>query len=463
MERVSAFVSIIVPVLDDTEALARLLPAIAPNDEIEVIVVNGGPPDAGLTMLTENRPGVVVRSSAAGRGRQMNVGALAAGGRWLLFLHADTRLPAEWLAEIRRADVDPQSAGGSFRLQLDSSAWQARVIDRCVQWRVKWLDLAYGDQALFVRREVFHAIDGYREWRIMEDVDFIRRVRKAGTLYHSPLPVVTSARRWQREGWWRRSAKNVLLQLSFAAGVSPERLATRYRSAPATPDAIVVMARAPSDSRGKTRIARGLPGDQPGLRRALLLDTLEAVGGVRGADVFVAFEPAEALEELASLVTDSVRLFAQRGDTLGDRMRNAFADVLDRGYSNVVTIGSDLPTLPVKYLEQALTALRRRACDVVIGPAADGGYYLLALSVLRPSLFAEVPWGTPAVLAKTLEAALESRLSVRWTPEWYDVDEPGDLRRVLAARAAPRTRAWIAARHAALMSAVVMRGTQAER
>ena len=442
------FVSIVIPVLDDAEALARLLPAIAPNDDVELVVVNGGPPDARLTMLTERRPRVSLLTSAAGRGRQMNAGASAAAGRWLLFLHADTLPPREWLAELRRADADPRIAGGSFRFQLDSCAWQARVIERCVAWRVALLGLAYGDQALFVRRDVFEAVGGYREWPLLEDVDFITRLRNAGRLYHSPLPVVTSARRWKRDGWWRRTANNVFLQLAFAAGVRPDRLARQYQAARARPDAIVVMARAPSDPRGKTRLRSALSAGHLELRRALLLDTLDAVGRVGRADLFVAFEPVDALEEVAALTTDGARLFAQSGDTLGDRMRNAVRHVLDRGYSNVVIIGSDLPTLPPRYLGQAFAALRNRTCDVVIGPAADGGYYLVGLSTLRPSLFAEIPWSTAGVLKSTLQIAEESHLRVRLLPQWYDVDEAADLRRVLhEAAGAPRTRAWIAAHH----------------
>ena len=165
------FVSIIIPVLDDTASLASLLTALEVNPDVEIIVVNGGAPDPRLTAVTD-RGDVRLLSSPPGRGRQMNVGALAAGGRWFLFLHADTRLPRHWLDEIRRADADPSIVGGSFRFQLDSDAWQARLIESGVRRRVRWLDLAYGDQALFVRRDAFQAIGGYREWPLMEDVEF---------------------------------------------------------------------------------------------------------------------------------------------------------------------------------------------------------------------------------------------------------------------------------------------------
>ena len=100
----------------------------------------------------------------------MNLGASAAAGRWIVFLHADTRLPPQWSDEIRRAGADPRVVGGSFRFQLESDAWQARLIEHAVDRRVRWLDLAYGDQALFVRRDVFEAMGGYRDWPLMEEM-----------------------------------------------------------------------------------------------------------------------------------------------------------------------------------------------------------------------------------------------------------------------------------------------------
>jgi rSAM/selenodomain-associated transferase 2/rSAM/selenodomain-associated transferase 1 len=377
----------------------------------------------------------------------MNVGASAAAGRWIVFLHADTRLPSHWSDEIRRAGADPDVVGGSFRFRLDSSAWQARVIERAVARRVRWLDLAYGDQALFVRRDVFDAMGGYREWPLMEDIEFVRRLRQVGKLYHSPQPVLTSARRWERDGWWRRSAKNVMLQALFFAGMAPGRLANWYSHAPSgSRSALVVMARAPSEMRGKSRLTRDLGGDHVELRRALLQDTLDAVRGVTDADVFVAFEPAGAIAEMRGLVDDRTGLVPQEGDTLGDRMRNAFARLFATGYSTVVMIGSDLPSLPTSHVAQAFQCVRDRPDGVVIGPASDGGYYLIGLRRLCPALFTSVAWSTADVLPTTTRIAETCGLTVSFVPPWHDVDTADDLRRVLRdPHGAARTRAWATA------------------
>lgn len=156
----------------------------------------------------------------------MNAGAAVATGEWLLFLHADSRLPQGWIEHLRRAPVDAN--GGWFRFALDDPAWQARVIERGVRWRVRLFQLPYGDQGLFVRSGVFAALGGFRELPLLEDVEFVRRLGRTGSAFELPLPLLTSSRRWRRDGWFRRSARNLTIVSCYFAGVSPERLARWY-------------------------------------------------------------------------------------------------------------------------------------------------------------------------------------------------------------------------------------------
>ena len=220
--------SVIIPVLDDRPQLGLTLDALGRCEPVEVIVVDGGEHDRSAA-LEERHPHVRWLRSSPGRALQMNVGASQARGEWLIFLHADTRLPNRWLDELDRAGRDPAIVGGSFTFQLDSDSRWARVIERGVAARVRWLNLPYGDQALFVRREVFRSLGGYRDMPLMEDVEFVRRLNRAGRLHHSLLPVVTSARRWERDGAIRQSAENVALVILYFLGVSPEHLARLYR------------------------------------------------------------------------------------------------------------------------------------------------------------------------------------------------------------------------------------------
>ena len=225
-----ALITVVIPVLNDAAALASLLPALPEDPALEIIVVDGSEAgDPRLGALPERHACVRWMHAAPGRGAQMNHGARHAHGRWLVFLHADTRLGAGWIDALRRLDEQPRIVGGSFRFALDSPVRWARWLEWGVRIRVRLFDLAYGDQALFVRRTIFEELGGYRELPLMEDVDFVRRLRRHGRLEHVDVPAVTSARRWEQDGWFRRTIENVVLVALFLAGSSPERLARRYR------------------------------------------------------------------------------------------------------------------------------------------------------------------------------------------------------------------------------------------
>jgi rSAM/selenodomain-associated transferase 2 len=216
----------VLPTLGDGPAVARLLAGeLAPDPRVEVLVVDAaGDPDLGA--IAEARPDVRLVRTQPGRAAQMNAGAERAAGEWLLFLHADSHLPAGWVEAITASP--PDRSGGWFGFALDAPDWQARVIERVVAWRVRLLALPYGDQGIFVRRALFHALGGYAALPLMEDVEFVGRLRKAGILTALELPLTTSARRWQQDGWFRRSTWNVLLLTLYSLGVPPHRLARWY-------------------------------------------------------------------------------------------------------------------------------------------------------------------------------------------------------------------------------------------
>ena len=217
----------IVPALDDAASVGRLLVGLPPHPSVAIIIVDGGH-DATLDSIRATRADVQLLRAPAGRGGQMNTGAAVARGRWLLFLHADSQLPPAWLDAIEMADRDESAVGGWFRFSLDAEGWQPRLIERLVALRVTLLRLPYGDQGIFVRRAVFAAMGGYRDLPLMEDVEFVRRLIRTGPVRPSRLPLVTSARRWHRDGWFRRSASNLALLILYVAGVSPHRLARWY-------------------------------------------------------------------------------------------------------------------------------------------------------------------------------------------------------------------------------------------
>ena len=213
-----------IPVYRDGEALARTLTSTDWSG-CDVIVASTADEHArDVEQVARLAPRIDWVTAPRGRARQMNAGAAVARGEWIVFLHADTRLPAGWTDEIAVADSDRRVNAGCFRFALDSRSTFARAIEVGVRIRVALAGLPYGDQAIFVRRAAFDALHGYADLPIMEDVDLIRRLRRHGRLFRSALPAITSARRWERDGWVRRTGRHLALILLYFCGVPPDRL-----------------------------------------------------------------------------------------------------------------------------------------------------------------------------------------------------------------------------------------------
>jgi len=225
----SSMLSVIVPTLDEAEALPAALAAARQPGVTEIIVVDGGSRDGTLALARTLADRVL--ETARGRARQMNAGAAVARGDVLLFLHADTRLPAGYAQAVARALADPRVVGGRFDVRLDATGLAYRVVGRLISVRSRVTRVATGDQAIFVRRAVFARLGGYPAVPLMEDVALSRALKRAGRVACLGETVVTSARRWQRHGVARTVLLMWALRAAYYAGVSPARLARIYRDA----------------------------------------------------------------------------------------------------------------------------------------------------------------------------------------------------------------------------------------
>ena len=194
----------------------------------QIIVVDGDP--GGNTLAAIESADVTGIVSRKGRGAQMNAGAKVAEGKILLFLHADTRLPADALVKIERALAEPKIVAGAFNLGIDSERWFLKYIAMRANMRSRSNRIPYGDQAIFIRKTTFDQIGGYADIPIMEDIDLMRRLKKDGKRIRILKDkVMTSARRWEAEGPLVTTFRNQLLVLFYYLGVSPTRLARFYR------------------------------------------------------------------------------------------------------------------------------------------------------------------------------------------------------------------------------------------
>lgn len=225
------WLSVIVPVLDEAVTIAAHLAGLAAlrRQGAELLVVDGGSTDETPRLAHPLADRVL--ASARGRAAQMNAGAAASRGEVLLFLHADTGLPPA-AAELIHAALAAGAAWGRFDVRIDGAQPLLRVVERMMNWRSRLTGIATGDQAIFVRREVFERVGGFPDLPLMEDIALAKRLKRVGHPACLRQTVYTSARRWQKHGVLRTILLMWRLRASYFFGADPRRLAIRYGYSP---------------------------------------------------------------------------------------------------------------------------------------------------------------------------------------------------------------------------------------
>lgn len=218
-------VSVIIPTLNEESCIAETLSLVRAQEPHEIIVVDGGSSDATLRLV--NAADKVLKGPR-GRALQMNLGANQASGDVLLFLHADCSLEDGALAEAEETLGRPGVVAGCFRMTVPGRNPLYHSINWCASARVRFTGLAYGDQGLFLRREIFQELGGFPPLRLMEDLFFSRELRKRGRVVVAEHRIFVSPRRWQRAGIIRQSLRNWALTALAISGVHPDRLAAHY-------------------------------------------------------------------------------------------------------------------------------------------------------------------------------------------------------------------------------------------
>jgi rSAM/selenodomain-associated transferase 2 len=215
-------ISVVIPTLNASATLRQALASVAAD---EVVVADGGSSD-GTAELAASL-GARAVEAPRGRGSQLAAGVAAAHGEWLLLLHADTRLADGWRAKAEMHMATQPDRAGYCRFVLDSDDPRARRLERQVAWRCRVLALPYGDQGLLIHRDLLREIGGIRALPLMEDVDLVRRLGRR-RLVALDIDAITSAEKWQRQGWHRRSLHNLLCLTMYFAGVPPRLIARLY-------------------------------------------------------------------------------------------------------------------------------------------------------------------------------------------------------------------------------------------
>ncbi len=216
----------VIPVLNAALLLPAALRSLAGDPVAEIIVADGGSTDASA--LCAAQAGARVITAPRGRGRQLAAGIEAAREDWLLLLHADTRLGDGWREAVTAHIGATERHAAYFRFALASEDPRARRLERLVAWRCRQFGLPYGDQGLLIHRRLLAQVGGMRPLPLMEDVDLIRRLGRV-RLVGLDVPAVTSAQKWERDGWLARSFRNLLCLGLYRLGAPPSLILRLYK------------------------------------------------------------------------------------------------------------------------------------------------------------------------------------------------------------------------------------------
>lgn len=219
------YLSVVIPALNEASTIEASIQS-ARCDDCEIIVVDGGSKDR--TAVHAQTAGARVIPAPMGRALQQNRGARQAGGKVLLFLHADSRLPDNYCMHLFETLMDSRAVAGAFQFKTDWPIWSMRLIEKAARIRSSWFQMPYGDQGIFLRKEVFDRIGGFIPVPIAEDLYLVRRLARLGRIGLAPVPVVTSGRRWRTIGVWRATLINYLIAGGCLIHVPARYLAPLY-------------------------------------------------------------------------------------------------------------------------------------------------------------------------------------------------------------------------------------------
>jgi rSAM/selenodomain-associated transferase 2/rSAM/selenodomain-associated transferase 1 len=419
--------SVIIPTLNEAEAIGACIAHINNGQSnVEIIVVDGGSSDA--TIAVAESAGVKVIHTGPCRGLQCNYGAAAATGEILIFLHADTILPNGAFDQLSEIFSNDEVKIGNFGIVFDTKHWFLRLLSFLSRFDMGLF--RFGDQGIVIRKSFFDRLGGFPNWTLFEDFQLIRAARKETRIHRFSISVVTSARRFVKNGIIRQQIKNVYFTIQYLLGVPPWRLAEKYYGNRRKSDKnLVVFLRFPSNGEVKTRLARTIGNEMATRFYRECAEHLFREVEELPQDIVrhIYYTPRNAGKSVERWAGRDYYYQAQANGNLGKRLETIFHDQFKKGFKKVMIIATDVPDITVTDIKEAFNAMGE--ADLVIGPSFDGGYYLIGMKELHPSLFDGIAWSTNIVYDQTLAIAAESGLRVHNLRTLDDIDTEEDLHR----------------------------------
>lgn len=422
-------ISVVIPLLNEEKNIASLLDTIElaikkTEEDVEIIIVDGGSVDKTWDICKSR--GFMPLRSFKGRGRQINVGIKEAKGDLILVLHGDCLVEENIFTEIRRT-IEKGYSWGSCIIKMDSAKGIYRIGEYLSNRRSR-KGIAFGDQGIFFKRSNIDDFGPFPEISIMEDYEFSKIRKKHGSKPGiANSKITTSVRRFEEFGPIKMGLKMNILRFFYDRGGDVETINRIYDGKNKSKskkedkeDAIIIFTKIPHRGFSKTRLKDTLRVKSHELAACFLKDTIEIAKNAC-SNVFLFVSPMGLIQEIDNY--KELNISPQRGMNLGERMFNAFKEVMEKGYKNVILIGTDIPYLESKILRDALGDLRQKRS--IIGPTLDGGYYLIGLNILDFEFF-NMDYSHKMVFEDTL-ARLKAYGETSILKKLDDIDEKEDL------------------------------------
>ncbi|AFH49681.1 Hypothetical protein IALB_1975 [Ignavibacterium album JCM 16511] len=421
--------SIIIPTLNEEYFLGQNLKRLKSlNGDIEIIISDGGSSDKTIEIARNFYAKII--NSVKGRGTQLNTGAKIASGDIFIFLHADTYLPVNALKLIDDLFEDEKVQIARFKLGFD---FQSKLLDLYTKLsKYNSLFTRFGDSAIIIRKEFFYKLNGFADRGTFEDVEFFNRASKFFKIKLINQHVESSARRFISVGVLRQQLLNIFLFTGYLFKLDKSTLSFMYNnvSTKKLNNALIIFLRFPKTGEVKTRLAKTTSTDfAVKFYKSCAENIVKNVKKISGINRFAFYSNEDEKEKITKWLGSKLFYSPQQGADLGTRMKNAFQKVFSTGAKKAIIIGTDVPDLSIDIITNAFNLLDSN--DAVIGPAKDGGYYLLGIKKMYSELFDGIEYSTDKVFSETLDRMEKLNLSYQLLPELQDIDTEEDLIRWL--------------------------------